>query len=155
MSTAHFFFLSGVVGVVAGLYLPLNARLGDQIGSPLLATAVFFVVGALCAVCAWAMVGRAEALPKLIAADQRLLFLGVISFGIILSATYLIPRVGPGAYFVCLVTGQVFAGLALNHFGLFADQQLRLTPLKLFGAAMIIGGVLVIYQVERTQVSAG
>ncbi len=141
MSVTLFYLAALCVGVVAGVYLPLNGRFGEQVGSPLLATAVFFTVGALVAGSAWSLFGNGDPLARLARADLPLFALGAVSFGIILCATVLIPKVGPGAYFICLVTGQVIAGLALSHFGWLSPERLPLTPLKLLGAVMILVGV--------------
>lgn len=152
MSMTVLFGIAAIVGVIAGLYLPMNGRLAEQVGSPLLATAVFFTVGALTAVLVWMLVGDSSALDRLRRADRGLLLLGVVSFGIILSATILIPRIGPGAYFVCTIAGQVIAGVALSHFGVLSPQTLPLTPLKALGVAALIFGVVLIRHVEGQQV---
>ncbi|MEO1204732.1 MAG: DMT family transporter [Pseudomonadota bacterium] len=148
MTTTMYYAIALIVGVVAGTYLPLNGRLGAQVGSPLLATAVFFIVGALAATVVWVVLGKGDTFQALRNANPWLFALGLISFGIILSATVLIPRMGPGAYFVCMVAGQVVVGLALSHYGLFAPERLPLTPLKVFGAIAVIGGVLCIRYAE-------
>ena len=151
MTTSTFYAVAIFVGVVAGTYLPLNGRLGTQLGSPLLATTVFFLVGALAATVAWTLLGKGDTVQLLKTANPALFGLGVERFGIILSATFLIPRMGPGAYFVCIVAGQVVVGLLLSHFGLFAPEKLPLTPLKVLGAVAVIGGVVLIHYAERTE----
>lgn len=150
MSTATLYLVALAVGVVAGIYLPLNGRFSDQIGSPLLATAIFFGVGATTAILAWLVVGQ-EGVDRLHRADWYLFGLGAISFAIILGATLLIPRMGPAAYFVCLVAGQVTAGLALSHFGLLSPHTLPITPLKVIGALAVIAGVTLIRYAEQQQ----
>lgn len=150
MSTAMLYLIALAVGIVAGIYLPLNGRFSDQIGSPLLATAIFFTVGASTAIIAWLVVGE-EGVDRLHRADWYLFGLGGISFAIILGATLLIPRMGPAAYFVCLVAGQVTAGLLLSHFGLLSPEVLPVTPLKIIGALAVVGGVLLIRYAEERQ----
>ncbi|MEL7048653.1 MAG: DMT family transporter, partial [Pseudomonadota bacterium] len=123
MSTSAFYMLAIIVGIVAGTYLPLNGKLGAQLGSPLLATTVFFIVGATAATLSWLVIGKGDTLSLLGQANPAFFALGLISFGIILSATSLIPRMGPGAYFVCIVAGQVLVGLTLSHFGWFSPGE--------------------------------
>lgn len=144
MTTTLYYVLAAFVGVVAAVYLPMNGRFGAQVGSPLLATTVFFCVGATAALICWLALGKGDALTLLARADVPLFSLGIISFGIILSATFLIPKVGPGAYFVCIVAGQVVAGLALSHYGILSPERLPMTPLKFVGALAIIAGVICI-----------
>lgn len=146
------YYLSAfVVGLVAASYLSLNGRLSEQIGSSLLATAIFFAVGALAATIAWVVAGSRAAVGELVNVNPALFLLGIVSFGIILCATFFIPRIGPGAYFVCLVLGQTVAGLALSHFGWLAAERLPMTPLKVVGALAVIGGVMMIYVAESQQ----
>ena len=154
MSTTTLYLLALVVGVVAGVYLPLNSRLSEQLGSPLLATSIFFVVGAATALFAWTFAGQGG-LDRLPRADPYLFGLGIVSFGIILCATLLIPKMGAAAYFVCLVAGQVIAGMTLSHFGVLSPQPLPVTPVKLIGAMAVIIGVLLIRYAEESQLQAG
>ncbi len=144
MTTTTFYLIAFGIGIVAGVYLPMNSRFGEQLGSPLLATAVFFLVGAATATLVWLVYGGGDTLTRLSQAQAPLFLLGVVSFGIILGATFFIPRMGAGAYFVCLVAGQVLAGLVLSHFGIFAKEPMPMTPLKLAGAIAVIAGVICI-----------
>lgn len=153
MSTTGYYLAALLVGIVAGVYLPLNGRFGEQLGSPLLATAIFFSVGAMTALALWLFLGDGGGVERLKAAQLPYFALGMISFGIIFCATFFIPRMGPGAYFVCLVAGQVFAGLVLSHFGLLAPEKLPLTPLKVLGAVAVIAGVILIRYSEGQQTS--
>jgi transporter family-2 protein len=98
-----YYFVAFIVGLVAGLYLPLNGRFGEQVGSPVLATAVFFSIGAVTAITVYLIIGDGILCARLKRADLPLYALGIVSFAIILAATYLIPRIGPGAYFICIV----------------------------------------------------
>ncbi len=92
-------------------------------------------------------------LDRLSNADIPLFAFGIVSFGIILSATFFIPRMGPGAYFVCLVSGRVTAGLLLSHFGLFVADRLPLTPLKVIGGVAILLGVVCIRLAESAHIN--
>ncbi|MEM9262398.1 MAG: DMT family transporter [Pseudomonadota bacterium] len=151
MNYIGFYPIALFVGVVAGVYLPLNGRLGAQLDSPVFATTIFFVVGAVVSVTAWSIWGAADDVKRLSDVDKPLLGLGAISFLIILCATFFIPRMGPGAYFVCLVAGQMMAGLVLSHFGVLSPERLPLNPTKILAAAMIIGGVVLIRAAEESQ----
>lgn len=159
MTTTTLYYLIALgVGIIAGTYLPMNGRLGEQLGSPLLATAVFFVVGAITAVAVWVAIGQGGTWTRLSHGSAPFFLLGMVSFGIIFAATFFIPRMGAGAYFVCLVSGQVLAGMALSHFGIFAPERLPITPLKAIGALAVIAGVICIRVAEsndlrRAQVS--
>jgi len=149
MTTTTLYYLVALgVGILAGAYLPMNGRFGEQLGSPLLATAVFFLVGAAAAVTAWLLIGEGGTWTRLSHGSAPFFLLGMVSFGIIFCATFFIPRMGAGAYFVCLVSGQVLAGMVLSHFGIFAPERLPITPLKAVGAIAVIAGVICIRVAE-------
>ena len=61
-----------------------------------------------------------------------------MSAAIIVGATFLVPKIGTGALFVMLVTGQILAGMIINHFGLLG---VPVQPVNWVAAA---GGLLVI-----------
>ena len=152
MTTTHLFLIAITVGIIAGLYLPLNGRLGEQLGSPLLATPIFFIVGAFTSTTLWFSFGTGDASSRLSLANPALLGLGVISCGIILSATYFIPRMGPGAWFACVVTGEILVGMTLSHFGLLSAEKLPMSPLKAFGVlALLIGIFCIRYSETQTR----
>ncbi|MEO1251809.1 MAG: DMT family transporter [Pseudomonadota bacterium] len=151
MNASVIYGLALLVGVVAGVYLPLNGRFAEQIGSPLLATFIFFAVGAMGSGLVWFMFEGVDSLARLRAASAPLFGLGLISFAIILCATLFIPKIGPAAYFVCLIAGQISAGLILSHYGVVAPDKLTLTPMKLIGAALVISGVALITVIETRQ----
>ncbi len=155
MNANAYFLAALAIGVVAGIYLPLNGRFAGQLSSPLLATAVFFSVGAATALLAWVVFGDGGAVEKLRRAEAPLFGLGAISFGIILGATFFIPRMGPGAYFVCIVAGQVGAGLVLSHLGVLSPERIPLTPVRIAGAALLIAGVLLVRWSETPAAMVG
>ncbi len=64
-----------------------------------------------------------------------------MSAGMIIGSSYLVPRIGIGAFFVLLVSGQVLAGMVFGQFGLFGVAPSPLTLGKISGALMVIGGV--------------
>ena len=65
-------------------------------------------------------------------------FLGVFHVG---AALLLVPRVGADTTVGLYVAGQMTAGLLLDHFGLVG---VPLHATRLFGAAMVVAGVLLL-----------
>ena len=70
-----------------------------------------------------------------------LLTAGVMSAGMIIGSSYLIPKIGIGAFFVLMVSGQVLAGMTFGYFGLFGVAATQLSLGKMLGAALVILGV--------------
>lgn len=68
------------------------------------------------------------------------------AFGVIyiMIAVMLIPRLGAATVLALLVAGQLLASIAFDHFGFFGLPQQPADIYRLAGAAMLIGGVLLI-----------
>ena len=69
---------------------------------------------------------------------------GVMSAGLVIGSSFLIPRIGISAFFVLVVSGQVLAGLAFGYFGLFGAPVSAMTFGKLLSAALVIPGVYLV-----------
>ena len=55
-----------------------------------------------------------------------------------------IPKLGGAAYIAILVTGQMIAALAFDHFGWLGIPERQIDPSRLFGVALLVGGVFLI-----------
>ena len=146
-----------LVAVLVGMVLPLqglvNARLGLQVGGPVVAAFISFLVGT-------AMLGLyllATRTPVSLHGAWRLpawAWAGG-AFGAIYVAcfTLLIPRIG-AAGMVCLaVLGQVTASLLLDHFGVLQAAK-PADALRIIGALLVLAGVVLVVAPWRTQDAA-
>ncbi|MBV9560324.1 MAG: DMT family transporter [Bradyrhizobium sp.] len=59
-------------------------------------------------------------------------------------AILLIPWLGAATFFALLVTGQMLASLAFDHFGLLGIPVQPASPVRLLGAAFLILGVVLV-----------
>src|SRR3954454_23253690 len=59
-------------------------------------------------------------------------------------AMLLIPQIGAATFLALLITGQMLAGLALDHIGFLGLAQRSVDLPRLLGAALLIGGVVLI-----------
>jgi len=55
-----------------------------------------------------------------------------------------IPKLGGAAYIALLVTGQMIAALAVDHFGWLGVQDRPIDLPRMLGVALLIGGVVLI-----------
>src|SRR5262249_52955256 len=55
-----------------------------------------------------------------------------------------IPKWGAAAYLALLVTGQMVAALAIDHFGWLGIPQRPIDLPRLLGVALLVGGVVLI-----------
>ncbi|WP_424990773.1 DMT family transporter [Fluviibacterium sp. S390] len=137
--------LALVLGAIVSIYFPMIARSAQILGSGSLANVPFFAIAFVSSVAiALATGSRAGDFQKIGTVPLWLLSAGIMSAGMILGSSYLIPRLGLGVFFVLLVSGQVLAGMVFGQLGLFGMAQSPLSLSKLLGAAMVIGGVTLI-----------
>jgi transporter family-2 protein len=69
---------------------------------------------------------------------------GVLGGVFIMLMILLLPSLGAATLLALVVAGQMLAGVAMDHFGLFGLAQHPVSPSRLIGIALVIGGVLLI-----------
>ncbi len=137
--------LALLVGIVLPVQAGINAQLRIGLGHPLLAALVSFLVGTI-ALLGFALVMRVP-LPTS-GETSRIPWWqwtgGLLGAGYIAAAVVLAPRLGAAALVASVVAGQMLASLVLDYFGLVGFSQQPLTPQRALGAALVVGGVLLI-----------
>ncbi|WP_071691126.1 DMT family transporter [Nioella sediminis] len=137
--------LSLLMGAIISIYLPMITQTARILGSGPMANVPFFAVALISSVIiAIASGSRMEQFRGIGTLPLWLLTAGVMSAGMIIGSSFLIPRIGIGAFFVLLVSGQVLAGLVFGYFGLFGVPASDLTIGKVLGAVLVIGGVYLV-----------
>lgn len=138
------------LALLAGALLPLqaliNARLGHATTGGLFASACSFAVGTIGL--ALALLLTRQALPSLdtVARLPPWIWLGgLFGAAFVVVATLAIPRIGASSLVALVVLGQMAASLALDHFGIL-QQPKPIDLLRVIGALLIIGGVLLVLQ---------
>ena len=123
----------------------LNANLRTELGSASWSGLVSYALGLVC------MLGLVAALREPIpsaAAIARVpwwawsggLF-GAIFIGL---AIVLVPKLGGAAFVALLVTGQMVAALAFDHYGWLGVAQRPIDLPRLIGVALLVAGVVLI-----------
>jgi transporter family-2 protein len=132
-------FLAGMAQALQGA---VNAQLRSVVQSPLWATFLSFIVGTI-ALAVLVLAARAP-VPAQLPTRAWLWaggFLGVFHVG---AALLLVPRVGAGTTVGLYVAGQMTAGLVLDQFGLVGVPVHGTTAGRMFGAALVVVGVLLL-----------
>ena len=141
----HLIGLALVLGAIISIYLPMISRTAQILGNGPMANVPFFGIAfAASIIIALATGNRTEQFLKIGSLPLWLLTAGVMSAGMIIGSSYLVPKIGIGAFFVLLVSGQVIAGMVFGYFGLFGVPATALSAGKVLGAAMVIGGVYLV-----------
>ncbi len=138
-------FLALLMGAIISIYLPMITRTAQLLGSGPMANVPFFAIALISSVViAFATGARAAQFQKIGTLPLWLLTAGVMSAGMIIGSSYLIPRIGIGAFFVQLVSGQVLTGMIFGYFGLFGMPVTAITWGKALGAVFVIAGVYLV-----------
>lgn len=138
--------------LLAGMLLPtqagINAQLAKQLGNPLLAATISFSLGTLALLLLTAM--SHPTLPT----SERLIqipwyfWLGGLLGVMYLTATIILaPLLGAASMIGLIITGQMLAAIALDHFGLVGFPIHPLSPGRLIGGVLLVAGVIL---VQRT-----
>lgn len=139
-------FLTLMVGAVIPVQAILNTRLGRQTGGPLMGSLLSFTVGLICLLLLNLALSPANVIGLKPASVSPWYIwigglLGAIFVGFI---TWVNQQQGVALTFALVVSGQIFCSLMIDHFGLFGSYISSMTPQKVFGAVLIIAGIVLI-----------
>lgn len=133
------------LGAVVAIYFPMIAKSAQILGSAPLANVPFFGIAFVSSVIIAFVTGsRLADFGKFSQIPPVLLSAGVMSAGLIIGSSFLIPKIGLGAFVVLLVAGQILAGLAFGQIGIFGIEPQQLTIAKVAGAGLVIAGVYLV-----------
>lgn len=133
------------LGAVVAIYFPMIAKSAQILGSAPLANVPFFGIAFVSSVIIAMVTGsRLADFGKFTQIPPVLLSAGGMSAGLIIGSSFLIPKIGLGAFVVLLVAGQIVAGLVFGQIGLFGIAPQQLTLAKMAGAGLVIAGVYLV-----------
>ena len=135
------FLVAVVLGAAVSIYIPMISRASSIMGSPILGSIPYFAVGLVTSIAIAAMSGfRTADFFRVDGVPPWLFLAGVVSAVAIIITSFLIPRIGPGALFVLLVTGQILFGAFLGHFGLLGVPTKEVSLQSAAGIILVIAG---------------
>jgi len=140
------FWLLAALALFVGALIPIqaatNAAMSKALGGISYASLILFGVG-LVVVFAWLLIAQAP--TPTVTAFRTAPFYGylggVIVATYVLSITFLAPRLGVGNAICFIVTGQIFAAVIIDHFGLFRAEVQTLSWTRAAGIALMIAGL--------------
>ncbi|MBW1776733.1 MAG: DMT family transporter [Deltaproteobacteria bacterium] len=142
-------FWNMMLAMVAGFCLPvqagINARLAVWTRSSILAATVSFAVGTL-SLLAYAFLLRIP-WPEIALAGRQPWWTwtgGCIGAFFVASTVVLAPRLGAAPMVALVVAGQMLISVGLDHFGLLGYTLHPMNGWRIFGVALMIGGVVFI-----------
>jgi bacterial/archaeal transporter family-2 protein len=139
-------FLTFAVGSILPIQAVVNSRLGNQVGGATMGALMSFFTG-----CIWLLLlnlsvnSTALISLKPLQTGPWYIWLGGFIGAIFVSyITWVNQRQGVGLTFALVISGQIFVSLLVDHYGLFGSAIRTITLEKIIGAALIIGGIILI-----------
>lgn len=142
--------ISFILGLLAGVAMPVqtsvNGKLRDSLRSPYFSSIISFSGGFICAVIVLLCVAGSLYVPfGKVAMEPLWIWTGGFCGSIlVVISIFCIPKLGSVETMVMLVLGQIGIGLVIDNFGLFESDVIALTPAKLIGAVLVLGGTVMV-----------
>ncbi len=137
--------MAALMGAAISVYVPMIAQSARIMGAPVMGNVPFFAVAFVSSIIISGLFGvRYADYSKVTLVPGWLFLAGIVSAFMIVGTSHLVPRIGTGALFVAMVTGQIIFGLVINQFGLLNVPVQPITAMKALGAAMVIGGAVIV-----------
>lgn len=130
-----------LTGIGIPMMAAFNAGLGQQLGSPIAATFVLFVVGV---VLAGVILLATNSVPDIsrFGFDRPYVYFGaVFILFYALSITWAAPRIGVGNAVFFVLLGQLVMAAAIDHFGLWGAIKSEITARRVSGIVLMAIGV--------------
>lgn len=140
-----FYLLVVGAGISVAVQQVLNANLRSAIGSPWWAGLASYLMGTA-VMLALVLATRGPRLSEVLSArTDPVSWIGGL-FGAIFVGTAIlaIPRLGAATVLALVVVGQMAGSVLIDHFGLFGTPQHPASLVRLLGAAMLVGGVIMV-----------
>jgi len=137
----HLYVLTMFLGVVLAVHLAMNGKVGSVLDNPRVGNALFWCIGALGAFAIGLTGWHTGALQPIRQVHPLLLTAGVLGACLVFAIAWLIPQVGAGPLMITLLAGQVIGGMLLSHYGWLGSPVQPVTPAKVLGVLIMIGGV--------------
>lgn len=132
-------------GAAVSMQFGVNSQLRGVVGGPVVAAAISFLVGTV-ALVALALVAD-RSLPTfgaVVGAPWWVWIGGLLGAFYVFASIILTPRLGAATTVGLILTGQLLASVVMDHFGLLRLPVQEVTPLRLLGVLLMIGGVFLV-----------
>lgn len=137
-----FFALAAfAVGLLIPFQALINSKLNVAIGNPMAAALISFAGGF--GVFLIVNIFSSAPLPsfsKISGLPPYLLIGGLIGAVFIISAIFLVPKLGATAWVALLVTGQLIMSLILDHYGALGVPLKQINLIRVAGAILLLTG---------------
>jgi bacterial/archaeal transporter family-2 protein len=141
--TLVYLFCAGLTGCCIALQATVNGRFRQNLDNP--TYAVFFSICGtiLCAVIAVLVIRPPVPTMEQIRTTSWWNWIGgPLGALIVLSGAMLTPKIGAAAFICAVVAGQLILSMLIDHFGWLGIEVRPISPGKVVGVLMILGGAV-------------
>lgn len=137
--------LAASAGISLVVQQALNANLRTALGSAAWSGFMSYFIGVIC-MAALALLLQ-DPVPSAATAARIPWFawsgglFGAIFIGL---GIFLVPQLGAATFFALLIAGQMLGSIAFDHFGLLGVPVHPISAVRVAGAALLVGGVILI-----------
>lgn len=136
--------LALAAGVVLVVQVGVNAMLRSGLGSPVAAALMSFLVGSAALAALLLVIRGWPGRAQLLAVPGWAWSGGVLGAFYVVCTIIVGPKLGAAALLALVILGQLVTSLLVDHFGWLGFPQHPLTLMRLLGATLLFGGVLLI-----------
>ncbi len=137
---SSYYVFTFMIGICLAIQLTMNGAAGMRTGNFRMANALFWTIGAVTAI----LIGLSGYEPGFWSRVRQVpvyLWAGGAMGGVLLYViAILITRMGAASFSAVVLTGQIFGGLLIAHYGLMQTPVERLTIVRLTGAVVMAVG---------------
>lgn len=133
-----------VGGALTALQGPTNARLAGAVNSPVNAALVSFAVGTVALMIVAAVLQSRPDVAAARALPWTSWLGGLYGAVFVVAAAYAVPKLGVATTVTLMIAGQMLLSLVLDHFGFMGMPRQPVSPARIAGMMMLIGGVLLV-----------
>jgi transporter family-2 protein len=138
-------FVVFLCGALLPLQGGLNAKLAKSIGSPIYASMICFIVGALAMAVYVPFTKETFSWQLLKGSDVTAVVGGGLIGAVFITASMMaLPRLGMALTFGLVVAGQVIISVLLDHFNILVAEQHAVNIWRGLGMLLIIAGVAIV-----------
>lgn len=143
MDKGVYVILTALAGGLIALQAPINAGLGRATGS-LPAALVSFAIGTLALAAIVVLSGQASGLGSTLDVSWYYLLGGLLGAVYVANALIAVSAIGAGGVAAATIAGQLTASVAIDRLGLFGLDQVALSPERIVGVVLLIGGTVLV-----------
>jgi transporter family-2 protein len=136
---------TALVGASLAVQIGLNATMSRHAGSPMVGAFINFAVGTV--LLFLILLFSRGSLPLIAQAGTAPWWVwGAGALGVLFIATSIIvgPMIGGATFLALLVAGQMFAALAIDHYGVIGFPVRTIDVWRIAGAILVIAGVFLL-----------